>query len=477
MTQMPLFDIDDYADNTTTVETTIVGGKVVLLLGNLTQEGVTSKIHSFGYRYEQRLLQSTWRNWLKIEEFITKFGDNDRIITIFTHLYEPVLLYFGIPEYRAIWTRLLTLIKKYRGLIFVYEDNLFGKFTELETLDQRFRDQYDWYILSGMADTAEQKKEAYTEHRTELLNQINWANKMIEQIHKSGIEIAPYKKNAEITIRIHDYLDEIDSGMFLRLYVPNGRYQAEQFDRLLGMFESYLRNVEKRSFFIETRKTTHGVVYVFKSKDELAVIRELDEAMTRFEDFMRMCQNDTAQAERALTAMGVAQHEANQLVTKYRVNYQRITVDIMRERETKLVSLKYELQSDILELVNNQVISSSQIVNPSSMLSIINPASVIINIADNKIAQSIIEQQINGDVHYNEHDKELIKLFFEHNERLEATRLKSELDQLKDENTPRETKLTARQRIVNFLARLGEIASEGAVKILVAYLEKFIGAP
>ena len=90
------------------------------------------------------------------------------------------------------------------------------------------------------------------------------AQQLLKSIQTSGIEIVAYKNNAEIALGIYRFLDEIDKGIFLHLYVPNGRYQEDQLASFLRLFESYLQHVEKLHFSIETRRTLHGQIYEFK---------------------------------------------------------------------------------------------------------------------------------------------------------------------------------------------------------------------
>lgn len=444
--------------------------KTIVLLGNLTQEGVTSKVHSLGYRYEQRVLLSKAKNWLKIEAFLKQLEEQSHIIALLVHLYEPVLLYFGEPEYRQVWARMLSIIKKHPSLVFIYQDNLFGDFTVFETQQKWVEERVTFFELHDMPEAATEIKKRYELWKVQTEEAVKWAMQVIKEMEDAGVEIAPYKKNAEITIRIHDFLDEVDSGTFLRLYVPNGRYQADQFDRLLDIFENYLRTVEKKAFYVETRKTKHGVVYVFKSKEEIAVIRELDDAIARFEDFMKMCQRSSSDAEGVLVSMGVRPLDATALVSRYRVEYQRIIMDIMKERDVRLMTLKYELQSNVFELVNSSVLSSNQI-QPATMLSVLSPAHVTYNVTNNIAAQTIIEQQINGDVTYGQEDRELIKLFFDHLDKINAERMKSALDELKDDAMPTETKQTAKQKIIGFLGKIAPTLTDGGIKLLIAYLE------
>lgn len=89
-------------------------------------------------------------------------------------------------------------------------------------------------------------------------NQLQQFNQLIKILQESDVEIVFYKTRQDISLRVHYFLDEIDKGIFLHLYIPNGRYQGDQLASFLHLFESYLQRVEHVQFSIETRKTLHG---------------------------------------------------------------------------------------------------------------------------------------------------------------------------------------------------------------------------
>jgi len=120
--------------------------------------------------------------------------------------------------------------------------------------------------------------------------------------------------------------------------VPNGRYQAEQLESFLRLFENYLQQVEKVDLFIDLNKTRHGQIYVFKSKSNISSIDDMQIAISRFESFMNLCQNDSKRAEAILISNGLSSKDASHLISKYTKQYQRLELDIRHEFE--LASLK-----------------------------------------------------------------------------------------------------------------------------------------
>ena len=156
------------------------------------------------------------------------------------------------------------------------------------------------------------------------IQQTQRANELLKMLQESGVEIVPYKEIKDISLKVHHFLDEIDKGIFLHLYVPNGRYQEDQLASFLRLLESYLQRVEKLQFSIETKRTSHGQVYEFKSKNISMNLTDMEVALSRFESFMSLCQNDQKKAEALLLRTGMNPSEASRLITKYVKDYQRL---------------------------------------------------------------------------------------------------------------------------------------------------------
>lgn len=317
----------------------------------------------------------------------------------------------------------------------------------------------------------------FVKKQTEQLQQVK---QLLKILVESGVEIVPYKERKAISLRVHHFLDEIDKGIILHLYVPNGRYQEDQLSSFLRLFESYLQRVEKLQFFIDTRKTLHGQIYEFKSTNKVINSSDMEVAFSRFESFMSLCQNDQKQAEALLLRKGINPSEATRLMTRYVKEYQRLLLDIEHERERKFLDLRQRFESETLELTHNSNIAVSQSVQPIALLSLPNnldPLSITISnssVIINPGIQSYVEQAIYGDIHYNTEDKELLRLFERYAERLESVILRSELEQLKDTSSSEAERKTAKQKIAFFLSKVAPAIGQSALTVLTAYLEKVL---
>ncbi len=313
-----------------------------------------------------------------------------------------------------------------------------------------------------------------------LAGQLQRAMKLLRTIQESGIEIVPYSDKKEISLRVHHFLDEIDRGIFLHLYVPNGRYQEDQLANFLRLFESYLQRVEQLQFSIETRRTMHGTVYEFKSQSMKMNLVDMEVALSRFEDFMSLCQYDQEKAEASLLKKGIKASDARRLLTKYFKEYRRLLLDIEHEREIKVIELRHKYESEALDLADGSDLEVPQVMQPTSLLSLsphAEPINVTItnsSVNINPALQTYIEQVIYGDIHYTTEDKELLQLFAQYAQGLEAVRLRSDLEQLKDASLPDVERKTAKQKIGGFLAKVAPSIGQAVLSVLTAYLEKVL---
>ena len=316
---------------------------------------------------------------------------------------------------------------------------------------------------------------------SEIIKKMLVAQHLLATIQTYGIEIVPYKTRADISISVHHFLDEVDKGVFLHLYVPNGRYQEDQLASFLRLFESYLQRVEKLPFFIDTRKTLHGQVYEFKGIDNNLNLSDMKIAFTRFEDFMGLCQNDLSSAEALLLRSEINPTEANRLLTKFIKEYRRLLLDIEHERKRKLLEIELRLENDIFELANAPDLELLQPVQPTTLLSLssgFDPINITISnssVSINSGTQSFIEQAIYGDIQYTHQDKELIQFFEKYAERLERVQLRSCLDELKDTSLPENERKNAMQKIAGFLYnKVVPAVGPSVLQLLTAYLQKIL---
>jgi hypothetical protein len=422
-------------------------GKCVVLIGDLVQEGVTTKIKSMGHHYVQKILQGSGpANWSATTSIIRTARETDGLLAVFAFLNLTAILQASDEFYAAEWNELVSEFVKVKAIIYVYESSLANEFEDLPI------------IGTG--------KEEYVER----------IQAVIANMTKAGITLLPFRKRPEITISIQQFLDEVEGGVLLRLYVPNMRYQGDQLNGFLRLLENYLKTVEKKTFTIDQRKTDHGLIYVFSSKQDIKTMDDLTQAIARFEAFMEICEQDVGKAKEILRNSVGTSGQDDALIGKYARDYRRLKLDTKHEFEQKILALRHRWEGELLDtgMEKNFMLPANQ--PPSNFFQLAgNNGIVNINYLNNSIDKSTeFGQIINGDVIYNEQDSLLLNLFEKHAERLEAITLKSSLDEVKDPSAPQAEKKTAKQKITGFLYKAGSALGEATVKGLASYLEATI---
>jgi hypothetical protein len=421
------------------------GSKCVVLVGDLAHEGVTTKLKSLGYYYHNKRLQgSSPQNWQAAVELIASRRGAGTLVGAFVDMKTAVFDLCRKEDYKKAWNSLIDQLRQVKTTIFVYEKTLIGDFE-----DSAYRTDTDFH--SSIRST-------------------------IQSLQEVGLTLLPFQKHYEVTTSIIRVLDELDAGVLLRLYVFDKRYQSEQFNAFLRLLENYLKTVEKVSFTIDRRKTEHGLVYVFSSKNAITSADELTVAIARFQEFMEFCEHDAAKAKNILTAASIAPGEAEALLARYGRDYRRLKLDTKHEYEHKLLFLRQRLEGEILD---TDLASALKLALDSSSRTVLslagNSGPISINVTNNAVhTASHIAQFIDGDITFNEQDNRIISLVDQHCEGLDAATLKSSLSELKDDSTAPEAKKTAGQKLKGLVYKAAAVLGEAAVKGLASYIEGLV---
>jgi hypothetical protein len=193
---------------------------------------------------------------------------------------------------------------------------------------------------------------------------------------------------------------------------------------------------------------------------------------------MDLVESDITKATQILVEMGINKSNANELTSKYSKLYRRMKLDIQHEFESKSLALRQRLESEILDFSESNITSPNKVINSTNLLSMpTSPQSILLNlgnisIQNSQIIHSEIAQIVGGDITYNENDQRLIELFEQYVDHFEAINLRTSLEQLKDESTPKDERLTAKQKIVAFLYKILPKIGEKAIDILMDYIIK-----
>ncbi len=301
----------------------------------------------------------------------------------------------------------------------------------------------------------------------------------LNELQRRKLALVPFRKRSDVTLRMFEALEDAQAGVFLRLYVPHGRYQSEQFEDFLTMFSRYLRDVEGKEFSIDANRTLRGTTYIFKGRGDVVNVEELQEAANRFDRFLALSESDPHAATKMLEQAGISSTEAAFAVSKYARGLRRLNMEVRHEFQRRRLVLNQNLESELLDAKEAVLLPMPMEKAPSSLFAVVgNTAPVTINIEGSTLS-GVLVQAINGNVNYTVEDKRIIGLIEEIGDKVEALRLRSELDRLKDKATQPEERRTAVQKLKSFLygaakyagAKIDEVGTE----LLIKYLEQIIG--
>jgi hypothetical protein len=456
---------------------------VVLVLGDFTHEGLSAKIESLGFEVVNKRLRSTPKNWLRIVELVRGLRREKRLALVFVYAPTATLLLLAEDQFDSPRPVLLDELQAAKALFFVYEDNAQRIIEplpwEVDDRDDQTLERLDipWPTLNRSAGL--RTRETWLEEHTD---DIERAKALLDELTERGIEIAPFRKRSDVTLRMFEALEEAQAGVFLRLYVPHGRYQSEQFEDFLTLFSRYLREVEGKEFSVDVQRTARGTTYVFKGRGEASSVDDLRAATGRFDSFLTLSQANPGAAEQQLVQSGAPAREAAFIVAKYARSLRRLNMEVRHEFERRRLLLSQSLDSELLDAKDATLLPVSPEDHPSALFAVIgNAAPVTINLPNAVLAHGgagAVAQVVSGGVTYSSEDKELLLLIESLEDRVEALRLRSELDRLKDLATRPEERRTAAQKLKSFLYRgasyVGRKVDDVGTQLLVAYLDRLV---
>lgn len=433
---------------------------LVLLLGNIGHEGVLSSLSAAKRQYKRKMLDSSPANWESIIEYFTAF----RVSTVLVKLTPNTFRLLSLEEYETVRNKLFPLVAAVPNTVFVYEDILTGK-----------QQQEEW------------QEQNYPYPARDVLESVfTWFNSI-------GIELTPYRMNAEVTVLSESFLLDTEKNLIFRLYIPNGRIWSNEADRFLQLFRDYLGRVNHLTTRLNQRRTDHGIIYEFHgdaSQGETGLNTEFEE----FSRFMDLCASNSNAAKALLTTKDINHKEIIDIIARYSKEAKRLQVDLKHERERKFLAIRQRLESELVDsaptttdwkaiesFINAAIPYSSEI---SSLLShTSSPSSYIAtdgNLTVNVRPQifqrvnGIVAQEIYGNQHLSQNDQQILSLIREHGG-AKAMELESAVHELADDSAPKTDRLGAKQKLKKFLIEVGKRTADVAAGVLQTYIENKLG--
>lgn len=443
-----------------------------LFVGSMRNDGATSKLSATGIPYVLKSLNSLPKNW-------------DSIVAILQH---PLLLgavvkvtgtdyrRIASDDYRLVAARLIEALAAVPNVVLVHEAVVSSNSLEEDNEDEEQDEDededvyYDWTNRFGEVP----------EHvRDEV-------HALFDSFH---LVTTTYVRNVEISVLSAAFVEDQQSNLLFRLYVPAGRIYENELSKLIGLFHEWLGSVKRQTVRQGGYRTPRGQVFEFFAEDR-GLRDEWQKDLQEFSNFLGLVE-DPKSAQGMLESLGVQPIVAAQLVTKYAKEVRRVRIDMKQERESKILSIRHRLESDlaeegqdvplgVIEQVINQLIPATDLAGLPAITSLAAPQehglAPVITFNQQYIGnvEGIVAHTISGNQTFGTEALELLTHIGAHggNRSVELTEAVHELE---DSGAPQTTRLAAKSKLSGFLRRLGGHIETGTFSVLQKYLEQQIG--
>jgi hypothetical protein len=432
--------------------------KNVLLLGNINHEGITSLLKSSGRPFMHKILHSGVANWNSILQLFDSYGVETVLAKITARTYHI----FYNPAYSEVAKALFERISSVPHVIYIFEGLLLKK-EEIRNPDEDLEPY--WTDLPD----------------EQIIDHVN------NLISSYSLNILPYLTSAEVTISAQKFLDEVDEGLIFRVYMPSGHLWEHEIEKILILFREYLSKISGQNIRLNQTRTTHGVVYAFNGDGSFSS-SNLNDEFNDFSNLLSTCFQDPLAAEVILKDKKISSTEIGEIITRYAKEAKRIYIDLKQTRESKILSIRHRLESELIDMVPDaidiavlsQIIDKTipplqdlkQIVSFPPRTHQITNSNLTINVNPQIIekVEGLVANAIQGDVHYSPEDKNLMQLFNEFGG-TQIQELTTALHELKDISCPKPERITAKQRIKKFLIACSSKTGDVAFGLLQKYIE------
>lgn len=433
---------------------------LVLLLGNIAHEGVTSMLRASERQYKQKMLKSKAENWQSIVDYFDNFNVSSVLIKLDPH----AILLMASEEYQEVSSKLFEKISKIPNMVFVYED-----------------------LLSGEIGSDEWAQFKWSPSIEEL-------NKVLNVIESLELNVMPYRRNAQVTVLAESFLQDTEKNLLFRLYVPADRIWSKETDRLLQLFREYLFNIGHNSVRLDQQRTDKGTIYEFHG-DEPRGEYGLSAEFSEFTQFLDYCVNDQKAAMAILASKSVDTERVSEILSQYGKEAKRLHVDLKHDRERKLLGIRQRLESELVDEVPgnidwnsiNQLVestvpsvqgtgSSLSLASPTHRLDALNNASITINVNPQIVetVNGVIAQEINGNQNLGIQGHELLELVKKYGD-AKANELATAVYEIEDKSVPIPERLKASQKLKKFLIEVVRKGGDVAGGVLQKYIESQLG--
>lgn len=439
-----------------------------------------SKMQVSGVVWEGKSLKSKMPNWITIAELAESEKCQGVILTLNERTYTEISRAFEnrcfIDESTV--QRLFEAVGRKSHLVLAHEalvggaalydhaeDSLTGEVNDDDV-------EHDWYMppRDYFGDIDEDVRV-----------------KTHERLKAWGIEPLAYKRNVEAEQLANHFVEDANSNLILRIYVPNGQLYQDETEQLFSIFHKWLRSIKKINVRKDGYASGKGSVVEFRaaSTDEVQLFQA---EIPQFRKFVSTL-SDVQAAETMLLEYGIESREASKLVSEFSRSFKRLDRDARRKHEMATVELRYQLEDELseelaevdphllLEVVEHVIPSVSSALRGNLLDQ--GPTQVTVNNIENQQiiqhAEGIVAQNMSGTAVLSQGAMEFESLITSHASGALKQELIQALRELDDEAAPDADRVKAKGKLRTFLASAAGKVGGAAVQLGMKYLESKLG--
>jgi len=435
-----------------------------LFLGSTTTDAAVSKLKASGVVYEHKRLESGPENWARIAAILR----SPSLAGVVAKLTAKNFRLIAGSRFREPAEALFSALARTSNVVFVHEAIL-----------------GDLVPRGPLAESEIILAEVFEPPSDEV------RGKVLALLDRVGIVITPYRTNAELSVLTAAFVDDNESSLLFRVYVPRGRLYAAEGEKLLGLFRDWLREVKRARFREDGYATAHGRVYEFFGDGTTTSSTGLAESLGDFARFLELCVSDPRQARRDLGASGIAPGLVDELVSRYGKEGSRLSIDVRHARETRLLSLRQRLESELLDASAGiaEHATAAQILDslvpdvgtavgtlPGTAIQLGQAPAVHVTLNQQFIrrVEGMVIQDVSGSATLGADADALIELVRAYGG-TSTTALETAVHEIEDPEARYAERLGAKQRLKTFLIGLSGKVEDHAVATLWKYLEGKMG--
>lgn len=458
--------------------------KIAIVLDSVDRGTIQTSLQANGYYRIVKLLSSSVKNWESICDLLD--ADEKNEVIVLGKFTEYTLFRMSLPEYEIVVQRLISLLKNKRHVLFIYKDNLFGKYSYFEDNKKNLQP-----LTNDTVEDYLKNPHLYNDFDQWLYrNQVGELKPIyfdrvkatIQQL-KGELNLISYEKLIDIEVIGQNFIENVVEGLLFKLYIPNERIWSSEFHKFIELFREYASKISQKEFKIVQDKTDLGAICSLYSIDENLSQDVINTLYKDFTAFMDLCISNPQSAGDIINKLDIKEADKTAILKKYVKEASRLLLDIKHERENKILSIKHRLESELNEYdISSQLNDYIESAVPSAKLSNLLPSNSpqyhIININPQIIhkVEGIVCNELNGNINLNSQEEELMKIIEQHSKDIaELLNLQSAIYELRDNATSKEKKIGAKQKLYSFLAKVADKIGDVGVSLLSKYLEQQIG--